>query len=182
MDVPPSFNDSETNQKTFYGEASMSQVDAFRTLDEAVVKYLCEEYGVVVKDVNYEHVKHLKYHLFCDASYGERLYGMVDELKNELAAMKAERGRLAISDARYVTLFSAERMVMANFGDIFPVATLVVDGLDGASDTNNVMYIGLRPPSTRAEHLASFLETFMNRGLSIAGSVVPLVRHHFLFL
>jgi hypothetical protein len=59
MDVPPSFNDPETNQKTVYGEALMSQVDVFRTLDEAVVKYLCEGCRVVVKDVNYEHVKRL---------------------------------------------------------------------------------------------------------------------------
>jgi hypothetical protein len=178
MDVPPSFNDLETNQKTFYGEDSMSQVDAFHTLDEAVVKYLCEECGVIVKDVNYEHVKRLEYRVFRAASYGERLYDTVDELKNKLAAMKVERGRLVVSDARYGTLFSAGRIVTASFGDILriPIATLVVDGLVGASDTNNVMYIGSRPPSTRVEQLVSFLETFMNRGLSIAGSMVPLVR------
>jgi hypothetical protein len=32
---------------------------------------------------------------------------MVDELKRKLAVMEAERGMLAVSDARYVTLFSA---------------------------------------------------------------------------
>jgi hypothetical protein len=37
MDIPPSFNDAETNQKTLYGEPSLSQVDAFRTLDVMVL-------------------------------------------------------------------------------------------------------------------------------------------------
>jgi hypothetical protein len=73
MDIPPSFNDAETNQKTLYGEPSLSQVDAFRTLDEAVVKYLCEECGVVVKDVNYECVRRLKYSMFRAASYGKKV-------------------------------------------------------------------------------------------------------------
>jgi hypothetical protein len=49
---------------------------------------------------------------------------MVDELENELAVMKAERGGLAVSDAG--------RMVTASFGDILPVATMVIDGLAGA--------------------------------------------------
>jgi hypothetical protein len=98
-----------------YGEPSLSQVDAFRTLDEVVVKYLCEECGIVVKDMNYERVSRLEYSLFHAASYGERLYDMVDELKRKLAAMEAERGRLAVSDARYETQFSAGRMVTAKF-------------------------------------------------------------------
>jgi hypothetical protein len=139
----------EINQKTLYGEPSLLQVDAFHTLDEAVVKYLCEECGVVVKDVNYERVRRLEYSMFHAASYRERLYGMIDELKRKLAAMEAERGRLTVSDARYETLFSAGRMVTARFRDILSVATLVVNGLAGASDTSNVMYIGLRPPGTR---------------------------------
>jgi hypothetical protein len=71
-------------------------VDAYLTLDEAVVRYLCEKCGVIMKDVNYEHVRRLEYRLFCAASYGERLYGMVDELKRELAIVEAERGRLAV--------------------------------------------------------------------------------------
>jgi hypothetical protein len=78
MDVPPSFTDPETHQKTLYGEPSPSQVDAFRTLDEAVVRYLSEECVVVVKDVNYERAQRLEYSLFRATTYGELLYGMVD--------------------------------------------------------------------------------------------------------
>jgi hypothetical protein len=138
-------------------------VDAYRTFDEAVVRYLCEEYGVVVKDVNYECVRHLEYSMFCAATYGERLYGMVDELKRKLAVVEAERARLAVSDSHYATLFIAGRMVTLRFTDILPLATLLVDGLTGASDTSSVMYISPRPPGTRVEQLAAFLENFMNR-------------------
>jgi hypothetical protein len=106
---------------------------------------------------------------------------MVDELKRKLAVMEAERGMLAVSDARYVTLFSADRIVTARFGDILPIATLVADGLAGASDTSNVMYIDSRPPGIRVEQLASFIETFMNRGPSITGWMAPLVREETLF-
>jgi hypothetical protein len=56
-----------------------------------------------------------------------------------------------------------------------------VDGLAGASDTSNVMYIGSRQPGTRVEQLASFLETFMNRGPNIAGAMAPLVREETFF-
>jgi hypothetical protein len=149
MDVPPSPSNPQTNQKTFYSDPSPSQVDAYRTLDEAVVRYPCEECRVVVKDVNYEHVCRLEYRLFHAASYGERLYGMVDGLKRELAIVEAERGRLAVSsDGRYATLFSAGRMVTTSFADILPLATLVVDGLAGASNMRRIMYTGSRPPGT----------------------------------
>jgi hypothetical protein len=152
-------------------------VDAYLTLDEAVVRYLCEKCGVIMKDVNYEHVRRLEYRLFCAASYGERLYGMVDELKRELAIVEAERGRLAVSSAgRYTTLFSVGRMVTTSFVDILPLATLVVDGLTGASNTSSIMYTGSRPQCTRVEQLVVFLENFMNRGPSIAGAVAPPVR------
>jgi hypothetical protein len=176
MDVPPSFTDPETHQKTFYGEPSPSQVDAFCTLDEAVVRYLCEECEVVVKDVNYERAQRLEYRLFHATTYEERVYGMVDELKRELAAVKAERDMLFISDARYEILFSAGRMVSATFADILPLATLIVDGFGGASSTNSVMYTGSIPPATRVHQLAAFLENFMNRGSSIAGAVARSVR------
>jgi hypothetical protein len=129
----------------------------FRTLDESVVRYLCEECEVVVKYVNYERVWRLEYSLFRVTAYEERLYGMVDELKRELAVVEAERGRLLVSDARYGILFSAGRMVTISFGDILPLATLVVDRLAGASSTTSVMYTGLRPPGTRVEQLAAFL-------------------------
>jgi hypothetical protein len=38
MDVPPVTTHPETKQKTLYGEPSPSQVDAYRTLDEAIVR------------------------------------------------------------------------------------------------------------------------------------------------
>jgi hypothetical protein len=151
MDVPPSNTNPETDQKTLYGEPSPSQVDAYRSLDQAVVRFLCEKCGVVVKDVNYEHVSRLEYNLSCAATYGERLYGMVDELKKELAVIEGERARLTASDRRFGTLFSAGRMVTTRFADILLIATLVVDGLAGASDTSSIMYIGSRPPGTRVE-------------------------------
>lgn len=126
-----------------YDEPSLSQVDTFRTLVESVVRYLCEECEVIVKDGNYERVRRLEYILFRVTAYGEKLYGMVDELKRELAAVEAERGRLLVSDARYGTLFSVgRRMVTTNFGDILPLATLVVDGHAGASSTTSVKYTG----------------------------------------
>jgi hypothetical protein len=117
-------------------------VDTLRTLVESVVRYLCEECEVIVKDGNYERVRRLEYILFRVSAYGERLYGMVDELKRELAAVEVERGRLLVSDARYGTLFSVGRMVTTSFGDILPLATLVVDGHAGASSTTSVKYTG----------------------------------------
>jgi hypothetical protein len=57
-----------------YGEPSPSQVDAFRTLDEAVVQYLCEECGVVVKDVDHERAQRLEYSLFRATTYGEAVW------------------------------------------------------------------------------------------------------------
>jgi hypothetical protein len=147
MDVPPSRTDPKTYQKTLYDEPSPSQVDTFRTLDESVVKYLCEEYEVVVKHVNYEHVRCLEYSPFHVTAYGERLYGMVDELMRELAVVEAERGRLLVSDACYETLFSAGRMVTTSVEDILPLATLLVDGLVGASSTTSV-YNSSSPPGT----------------------------------
>jgi hypothetical protein len=58
---------------------------------------------------------------------------MVADLKKELAAVEAERGRLASSHSRYATLFAAGRMVIASFADILPLGT-------GASDMSSVMY------------------------------------------
>jgi hypothetical protein len=176
MDVLPFTTHPETKQKTLYGEPSPSQVDAYRTLNEAIIRYLLEECGVVVKDVNYDRVRRLEYPLFRAATYRERFYGMVADLKKELAAVEAERARLTSSDSRYATLFAAGRMVIASFADILPLGTLVVDRLAGASDISSVMYTGSRPPGTRVEQPSAFLENFMNRGPSITGSVFPPVR------
>jgi hypothetical protein len=83
-------------------------------------------------------------------------------LKRELAAVKAERDMLLVSDARYGILFSDGRMVSASFADILPLATLIVDGFAGASSTTSVMYTGSMPPDPRLHQLAAFLENFMN--------------------
>jgi hypothetical protein len=84
---------------------------------------------------------------------------------------------------RYEILFSDGRMVSANFADILPLATLIVDGFGGASSTTSVMYTGSMPPATRVHQLAAFRENFMNRGPSIAGAVVRSVRaNSFFFL
>jgi hypothetical protein len=62
---------------------------------------------------------------------------------------------------RYEILFSDGRMVSANFADILPLATLIVDGFGGASSTTSVMYTGSMPPATRVHQLAAFRENFI---------------------
>jgi hypothetical protein len=130
MNVPPSPTNPETNKKTLYGEPSPSQMDAYRTLDEAIVRYLCEECGVVVKDVNYERVRRLEYSLFRAATYEERLYDMADELKKELAAVEGERRWLAASDSHYTTLFNVSRMVRCRGSSLFRMNRWTTHGHD----------------------------------------------------
>ncbi len=141
-----------------------------------MVTYLCEECGVIVQDVNYDRVRCLEYSLFRAAAYRDNLYTLIDDLKRKLVVVESERDRLAASDVRYAALFSAGRMVAATFDDLIPLVTLAVDGLAGAPSTNSVMYAGSRPPGTRGEQLAAFLENFMNTGPSIASAVLPTVR------
>ena len=135
--------------------------------NDDLIKYMCRQRGVIIKDINYDEVKKLEWKLSAEKDWSKLFCDKLDQRVKENKAMRFG----------YENLVADAKKICQKFKDVLPIETIgeedILLGMDGVK----VLYNGPRHPESQMEQLAFDLVSLVNRSSDIEGKVHRMVRH-----
>ena len=98
MDVPCEVDGSNVKQKVI-GDNAFSRYDAMESASDDLIKYMCKQMGVIIKDINYDEVKKLEWRLSAEKDWSKLFCDKLDQRMKEDKAMRLSYTNL-VADAK----------------------------------------------------------------------------------
>ena len=98
MDVPCEVDGSNVKQKVISDNA-FSRYDAMESASDDLIKYMCKQMGVIIKDINYDEVKKLEWRLSAEKDWSKLFCDKLDQRMKEDKAMRLSYTNL-VADAK----------------------------------------------------------------------------------
>ena len=166
MDVPCEVGGPNVKQR-YIGDYAFGRYDAMESASDDLIKYMCRQRGVIIKDINYDEVKKLEWKLSAEKDWSKLFCDKLDQRVKENKAMRFS----------YENLVADAKKICQKFKDVLPIETIGEEDLLLGMDGVKVLYNGPRHPESQMEQLAFDLVSLVNRSSDIEGKVHRMVRH-----
>ncbi|PUZ50826.1 hypothetical protein GQ55_6G093100 [Panicum hallii var. hallii] len=128
-----------------------------------LIKHMCKQSGVIIKDINYDEVEKLEWRLSAEKDWSKLFCDKLDQRMKEGKAMCFG----------YTNLVGDAKKICQKFKDVLPIETIGEEDLLLGMDDVKIVYNGPRHPESRMEQLAFDLVSLVNKSADLE----PMLRH-----